>query len=514
MLAQTGDLRALAVIAGEDPATLYVGTALDGVDISGQDLRGMHLPNLDLEKVIWDERTKLDPPYSNGLDIDPGPPGDPRAIVFCPNTYKQLEVERITRGMRVRLYPRLSFGDFFAEPETPDVPKFVIGGGYDSDSAKGAILVVPLSPGRPLNDRIGHYSANTGPIVFVPLPRRPTTDDVLHGAVGDFVALAAHNPGLIREIVKEHPVFAFCSARGAGHFPRLDAILRIFANLETFEANVVEDLTSLFQFAELSSTEATAAGHLFPTHRTFYGRRPMGWNEFSRASVLVALTNRDGPPRGGFFDAATQLFLDNGWSLSGPAKARSFQINGDEHSYEVILRRPKFTIRRRGQPIPTISNKRIHVVATVSEEDCYLSLMRGQILVGLSDCANFQRDDGSIWNLIGSQAVRVAATRQNRIRWRYFGHLVKLAIERSSEPLPAWAVDFMAHSPAFPITVSHIGSAPNGPEFLVSPSVGRAADIGIPIILRIGADGPRLEEIRRIPSNERNPSQLMLTGIG
>lgn len=55
--ADTGDLRELAMIAGADPATLFVGTSLDGADLRGQDLRGMILPNLDPRRAKHDRRT-------------------------------------------------------------------------------------------------------------------------------------------------------------------------------------------------------------------------------------------------------------------------------------------------------------------------------------------------------------------------------------------------------------------------------------------------------------------------
>jgi len=58
--APTGDLRTLAQIAGEDPRTLFIGTALDGTDLRGQDLRGMRFTHLDLSKVRHDAQTQLD----------------------------------------------------------------------------------------------------------------------------------------------------------------------------------------------------------------------------------------------------------------------------------------------------------------------------------------------------------------------------------------------------------------------------------------------------------------------
>jgi hypothetical protein len=63
LTAETGDLRKLAEIAGNDPATFYIGTCMDGYDLRGQDLRGMKFTNFDITKVLVDEKTLLDPEY-------------------------------------------------------------------------------------------------------------------------------------------------------------------------------------------------------------------------------------------------------------------------------------------------------------------------------------------------------------------------------------------------------------------------------------------------------------------
>ena len=55
--ADTGDLRQLAVLAGGDPATFYLGTPMDGADLRGQDLRGMLFTGLDPRKVRHDAKT-------------------------------------------------------------------------------------------------------------------------------------------------------------------------------------------------------------------------------------------------------------------------------------------------------------------------------------------------------------------------------------------------------------------------------------------------------------------------
>lgn len=70
--AETGDLRILAELAGGDPATFYIGTSLKGVDVRGQDLRGMILPDIDLDHTRYDLETQIDeiaqdPPWAFSL---------------------------------------------------------------------------------------------------------------------------------------------------------------------------------------------------------------------------------------------------------------------------------------------------------------------------------------------------------------------------------------------------------------------------------------------------------------
>lgn len=59
--ADTDDLRELARLGGVDPRTAYIGTRLEGVDLRGQDLRGMLFSDLDLAHVRHDAETLIDP---------------------------------------------------------------------------------------------------------------------------------------------------------------------------------------------------------------------------------------------------------------------------------------------------------------------------------------------------------------------------------------------------------------------------------------------------------------------
>lgn len=58
--ADTANLRELALMCRDDPTNFYLGASLKGVDIRGQDLRGMLFTDLDNSHVLMDERTLLD----------------------------------------------------------------------------------------------------------------------------------------------------------------------------------------------------------------------------------------------------------------------------------------------------------------------------------------------------------------------------------------------------------------------------------------------------------------------
>lgn len=68
MNADTADLRELARLAGGNPRNFYVGTSLDGGDISGQDLRGMRFTGWRHSNIKKDNLTVVDPGLVDDLE--------------------------------------------------------------------------------------------------------------------------------------------------------------------------------------------------------------------------------------------------------------------------------------------------------------------------------------------------------------------------------------------------------------------------------------------------------------
>jgi len=63
LLSDVSDLKALAKLASGDPHNFNLGTPLDGVNICGQDLRGMQFTGIDSAAVLFDDLTELDKKY-------------------------------------------------------------------------------------------------------------------------------------------------------------------------------------------------------------------------------------------------------------------------------------------------------------------------------------------------------------------------------------------------------------------------------------------------------------------
>lgn len=60
LTAETDDLRELALMSRRDPTTFYVGASLDGVDIRGQDVRGLRFTDFSKANLLADEATLAD----------------------------------------------------------------------------------------------------------------------------------------------------------------------------------------------------------------------------------------------------------------------------------------------------------------------------------------------------------------------------------------------------------------------------------------------------------------------
>lgn len=79
LCADTRDLRELALLAGADPATFYLGARLKGADLSGQDLRGVGLPSLSPGDVFVDDQTRFEDPAIMPAEFDLNPPQQERS---------------------------------------------------------------------------------------------------------------------------------------------------------------------------------------------------------------------------------------------------------------------------------------------------------------------------------------------------------------------------------------------------------------------------------------------------
>ncbi len=105
LAAPTSDLRELATISGSDPTAFYVGTNLDGVDVRGQDLRGMKFTGISSPSVVRDQHTLVDPDAD--LHGEPAPDLSLAPASPAPTEDKAWRVEvlrdRVARALELHL---------------------------------------------------------------------------------------------------------------------------------------------------------------------------------------------------------------------------------------------------------------------------------------------------------------------------------------------------------------------------------------------------------------------------
>lgn len=131
--ADTGDLRRLAELAGGNPATFYIGTSLKGVDVRGQDLRGMILPDLDIEHARHDLDTQID-------EIAQDPPWifSTSPLVYLSETDLEPASLHRLRSLTPALYEEGDQDAFLSAAEQQDGPTVILAWDDVSPAARRA----------------------------------------------------------------------------------------------------------------------------------------------------------------------------------------------------------------------------------------------------------------------------------------------------------------------------------------------------------------------------------------
>lgn len=240
--ANTGDLRALAALAGADPRTLYIGTRLDGVDVRGQDLRGMNLEGVDRSKIRYDEETRFDYPsealpliYLSEFDVDPS------------------SLQRLSQWTPFIIAEREA-GAFISAAATHAGPVFIIAWGLPSRkvvetaqalSAAGAeYLLVIIDDARSLRKRaelLGALLPLREPSLSVPSSGAflGVRNNVITPESRDAMSVVADH-WADRETLFNGEDSWFVRARGLGHEPQVDAAAQIFDRLAGFSLSAKE----------------------------------------------------------------------------------------------------------------------------------------------------------------------------------------------------------------------------------------------------------------------------------
>lgn len=166
--ADTADLRELAILAGGDPESFYIGTCIDGADLRGQNLLGMKFGSFNPASVVLDEHTQIE---ESLIAIPPAPQQVPsedsvsavsqeRVQPFWAESELAIELD----GAMTRIY-RKGVGVVLQEPSIYAARRGerepALASGAEalalvaSSTVRGIHLVSPFRDGKLADERLG-----------------------------------------------------------------------------------------------------------------------------------------------------------------------------------------------------------------------------------------------------------------------------------------------------------------------------------------------------------------------
>lgn len=438
---ETGDLRQLALIAGEDARTLYIGTNLDGVDLRGQDLRGMIFTDLDLSKIKHDSKTIFDesinPP--DGAEFsDPA-----RVRIYFPDRYDDRWRDRLSRAIP---------GIEVIEPGNEEVfleqsrrfygAHFVV---CDFTRKRGlrtvlrnfgphvTTLIIRRSPYSLSDTSEDEFIKSIpGPIVVLPASQAmfPSAYPPALASLIDFLILALSNWDAMEATLKRNHFSAFLRER-SDSFPEL-AWCRLLGRLHR------ENLAGCEIVRLVPAREAPAiVGALFPGALTLptpgaFAKRRRG----VPPAVLVNPRQRQGSSSASYLLAIQELLQLNGWEVitKNVSRFSEFEIKGVNDNYFVSIADylesaeiENFESRILLQKIPDYFD--ICLDEKARDQDIVDGLMlAGSLRVNARDLAFFRAVNGTRWALIALQLSRMKNSGDTRARTAYLRMILASAI--------------------------------------------------------------------------------------
>lgn len=460
--ADTGDLRKLAEIGGEDARTLYIGTSMDGVDLSGQDLRGMKFTRLDPAKVRMDSNTQLDTApvveHAPALDLDDEITGADGMVLFTDyRMFTEFLRTAPRRALQVAVYGPDQERAFNEDAAGYGGPKFVV---FEARRRAGleryihqlppgiVILFARRAPGFEVMELDRDTAASVRvPIVVVQASIGETAAfrAATLGAMRDAISILSTNWDEIRDLFDRQPVSIFLRSRGQAPEPLADALAQLFER--THQLDLLLPGTCLISARSFGPDDwGSSLPQVFFPHLHPYvidGRQ--GAVKVADAALLLDSTRPSVDDDAGSYEIGLQQLLTdrNGWGLQNPQSmggganddaelvgmTRAFNLRVALHITQREL--PQIYPSEYTREVDLEDISRLIVSPEANEMLVAAQLIeRRELWVNMRDICAFRADDDSIWTLLHLQLRRLARVQAGPARTQYLSLFVRAALQR------------------------------------------------------------------------------------
>ncbi|WP_199084651.1 hypothetical protein [Bosea sp. ASV33] len=445
--ADTGDLRKLAQVAGEDPATLFIGTVMDGADLRGQDLRGMLFTHLSVTKVKRDANTVVDPNPFVQEDLLPVQVlsaliyvarddlfdlGDRRTIFRDFEVFKRGEELQFADACRKFSGAKIVIIDVYDVNQTigfaPEIPGMIIFAVVDesetdylgslvSDDLVG-ILVIP----RRVRQRVGSIRSQISQL----------TNELL---------IAAHNWKFIYALATQWRGAAFFCAKSQNGDAEVGAWGQLYSRIAQVRGHPVAGVRLVNHYGRRPWSEALG-NSLFRELTQESANVPAN----VAAVILRSLHGAAGPNFGEEYERTVQtLMVALGWRVESIAdeKRSDLAITDGRSQFKLaITGTPRMTARPvpRDFRLPDFIDEASLIIGAsefFDVDELILDLCDGKLWVSCQDLVRF-RHGSNVWALFASHLGRVALWGSSWARAAFVTVLVRDALHRQQSifPLP------------------------------------------------------------------------------
>lgn len=451
--AQTSDLRTLARIAGADPATLFIGTPMDGADLRGQDLRGMRFTHLDPSRVRRDEQTQLDGHLATGDEASDGQdhPSPARALVLWISKHKSGDILRGREllGKGVRVFTTEEYSEFTQESRRFEGPKLVvidersrrISGPLPSMGHETIVVFVRRANSEFFSGNeirslgLSKTSAVMIPISSITSATFPTT---MTESINNFIYICCNNWPDIRNIIKGYGLSAFIYERGSNSDGNIDAwsrILSLAARSNVFGYDglgLLHGPTNKWKGAEI----------LFPRQAPVAIDMSGMRNPLSSAALILGLDGQRASPEAAYAKSVSRMLQYRGWILEEghhAAEGLDFRASGSAMSIgiDVVASNAPQGVSRKIEDRALRGIEFSHIDRLIFDERANLADLMHNLIsshsltVTIGDVQAFSADRLSIWPIIATQLRRVSRYYDAKSRTQYLSMFIIAALRNT-----------------------------------------------------------------------------------